>query len=203
MTNIKQGVLYARRTTNSYSGKHNVRQTVGAKHVHSAWSAILPLLCIACVADSRFHDVPKAICGSTEIWTYADKDSPLMNPGRSCVHCHAVTNDPVHAPLYTVAGTVMQHAHDADDCRGAPGMTIILTGADGKDTTITANSAGNFWLEIDATIVLPYTARIVDREGRERVKQTPVSDGDCASCHTADGANGAQGRLLPPAAEDP
>ena len=31
---------------------------------------------------------------------------------------------------------------------------------------------------------MPYTARIVDPAGNERVKLNPVSDGDCASCHS-------------------
>ncbi|HKP56500.1 MAG TPA: hypothetical protein VJV78_07270 [Polyangiales bacterium] len=153
---------------------------------------------MACFADDRFQEVPTSICASSEIWTYADKDSPLMNPGRSCVECHAETNDPAHAPLYTVAGTVMTREHEADDCRGAPGMTVILTDATGKDWTMTANTAGNFWLDPDADVLPPYTARIVDSAGRERIKQMPVSDGDCASCHSRDGANGAAGRLLPP-----
>jgi mono/diheme cytochrome c family protein len=77
-------------------------------------------------------------------------------------------------------------------------MTVILTDANGEDWTMTANSAGNFWLDPEAQVVYPYTARIVDREGRERTKQTPVSEGDCASCHSSEGANGAPGRLLPP-----
>jgi len=152
----------------------------------------------ACQADSRYADVPKSICESGEIWTYADKDSPLMNPGRSCVQCHAETDDPEHAPLYTVAGTVMYAAHEDDDCRGVAGLTVILTDDDGMEWEIPANSVGNFWLDPDVEVAMPYTARIVDASGRERVKQEPVSDGDCASCHTRDGANGASGRLLAP-----
>jgi hypothetical protein len=163
-----------------------------------AWRALLPMLCAACLADGRFEEVSKSICKSTEIWTYSDQDSPLMNPGRSCVKCHAETDDPAHAPLYTVAGTVMSDVHEADDCRGVAGMTVILTDADGEDWTMTANSAGNFWLDPEASIAMPYTARIVDSAGRERIKQVPVSEGDCASCHSEEGKNGAPGRLLPP-----
>jgi hypothetical protein len=153
----------------------------------------------ACQADSRYADVPESVCRSGEIWTYSDKDSPLMNPGRSCVQCHAETDDPEHAPPYTVAGTVMHAQHEDDDCRGVAGLTVILTDADGKDWTMPGNRAGNFWLEPEAEIAMPYTARIVDADGRERVKREPVSEGDCASCHTRDGANGAAGRLLAPA----
>jgi hypothetical protein len=77
-------------------------------------------------------------------------------------------------------------------------MTVILTDADGTEWTLPANSADNFWIAPDSPVAMPYTARVVDRRGNERVKQTPVSDGDCASCHTQDTASGAPGRILPP-----
>jgi hypothetical protein len=156
------------------------------------------VLTSGCWFDSRFENVPASVCVSGEIWTYTDKDSPLMNPGRSCVGCHADVNDPTHAPLYTVAGTVMTDAHEDDDCRGAGGMTVLLTDAEGTEWNMTGNSAGNFWLEPDVVLAMPYTARIIDREGNERIKQSPVSEGDCASCHTREGANGASGRLVAP-----
>jgi hypothetical protein len=152
----------------------------------------------ACQVGGQYADVPKSVCESGEIWTYTDKDSPLMNPGRSCVQCHKDTNDPEHAPLYTVAGTIMVAQHEADDCRGVAGLSIILTDADGIERKMTGNSAGNFWLDPTLAIALPYTARIVDDKGRERTQQVPVSDGDCASCHTREGAQGASGRLLAP-----
>jgi hypothetical protein len=60
------------------------------------------------------------------------------------------------------------------------------------------NSAGNFWLDADVSVAMPYTARIEDAAGNVRQKLTPVSNGDCTSCHTRDGANGATGRLTPP-----
>jgi len=156
------------------------------------------MLLAGCQADKRFEAVPASVCSSGEIWTYADKDSPLMNPGRSCVGCHRDTNDEGHAPFYEFAGTVMRSLHEADDCRGVAEMTIILTDANGKDWRMLGNSAGNFWLPPDAAVEMPYDARIVDQWGNERIKQDPVSDGDCASCHTRDGANGAAGRILPP-----
>jgi len=156
-----------------------------------------------CQIDSRYEVVPSSVCASREVWTWTDKDSPLMNPGRSCIGCHTETNDPVHAPIFTVAGTVMLAADEADDCRGAPAMTVILTDADGTEWPMPANSAGNFWIAPDSLVAMPYTVRVVDRAGNERVKQNPVSDGDCASCHTQDTANGAPGRILPPDVTSP
>ena len=158
------------------------------------------LLLAGCQADRRYEDVPQSVCLSGQIWTYSDKDSPLMNPGRSCVKCHAENNDEEHAPFYKVAGTVMRAPHESDDCRGAPSMTIELTDANATKWVMLGNSAGNFWLDPTAEVAMPYTARIIDEHGNERVKQMPVSDGDCASCHTRDGENGASGRLLPPEA---
>jgi hypothetical protein len=152
----------------------------------------------ACQADGKFEGVPESVCVSGKIWTYEDKDSPLMNPGRSCIGCHVENNDAAQAPFYTAAGTVMQDLHDGDDCAGAPELTVILTDADGTEWPMPGNSVGSFWLAPDSPVAMPYTARIVDLAGNERVKQDPVSDGDCASCHTQDGANGAPGRLLPP-----
>jgi hypothetical protein len=77
-------------------------------------------------------------------------------------------------------------------------MTVVITDANGEEWTMPGNSAGNFWLPADSEVALPYTARIIDKHGNVREKQTPLSDGDCASCHTAAGANGAPGRLTPP-----
>ena len=156
---------------------------------------------LACQVDTKFVDVPDSVCASGEIWAFQDKDNPRMNPGRSCVQCHAETNDPKQAPLYAFAGTVMHAEHEGDDCRGVAGMTVIVTGADGAEQEMQGNSAGNFWLAPEIQVLMPYTARIVDRAGNERVQQNPVDNGDCASCHTRDGSNGATGRLLAPVAE--
>jgi hypothetical protein len=153
----------------------------------------------SCQFDNRFREVPESICVSGEIWTYTDKDSPLMNPGRSCVGCHAETNDPEHAPLYQVAGTVMDDVAEDDDCRGAASLTVVITDALGEVHEVPTNTAGNFWLDPSVELALPYSAMIIDAAGNVSSMQTPVSDGDCAACHTREGANGARGRLVPPA----
>ena len=155
-------------------------------------------LLAACQADGKFEGVQPFVCASGKIWTFEDKDSPLMNPGRSCIGCHVENNDPGQAPFYTAAGTVMHVLDEPDDCAGVPEMTIILTDAAGTEWPMPGNSVGSFWLPPDTAVVMPYTARIVDPAGNMRVKQTPVDNGDCASCHTAEGLNGAAGRLLPP-----
>lgn len=156
-----------------------------------------------CQADGRFENVPESICTSGEIWAFLDKDSPLMNPGRSCVQCHAETNDPTHAPLYTLAGTVMEAADEENDCRGAEGLTVTITDAAGVEWAMLVNSAGNFWLDPDVVIAMPYTARVTDAAGNVSVKQTPVNDGDCAGCHTPDLGAGFPGRIVRPGAPLP
>jgi hypothetical protein len=92
----------------------------------------------------------------------------------------------------------MGHLHENDDCRGTPEMFVVVTDANGKEINLPTNSAGNFWMDITVELEMPLDAKIVDRNGNERVKQVPVSDGDCAKCHTKEGAFGAPGRLIPP-----
>ena len=157
-------------------------------------------LLLACQVDTKFVDVPHSVCASGEIWAFQDKDNPRMNPGRSCVQCHTEENDPAQAPIYVFAGTVMRAEHEGDDCRGVPSMNVIVTGADGTEFSMPSNSAGNFWLPPETEVLMPYTARIVDDAGNARVQQNPVDNGDCNSCHTEAGANGATGRLIPPVA---
>jgi hypothetical protein len=56
------------------------------------------------------------------------------------------------------------------------------------------NSVGNFFTNRP----LPATYRVqVVMMGRRAVMQTPVTNGDCNSCHSADGTMGATGRITP------
>jgi hypothetical protein len=48
------------------------------------------------------------------------------------------------------------------------------------------------------TIKLPYHAK-VRQGGRERAMNAPQMVGDCNSCHTQTGQNGAPGRIVVPA----
>jgi len=160
--------------------------------------SVVALLLAACQVDSRFAEVPAGTCSSEEIWTYSEKDSPLMTPGKSCVQCHLEVNDDHHAPFYKFAGTVMKTLHEGDDCRGATELDVILTDVNDREWRLPVNSAGNFLLDPKNEVALPYTARIVDAAGNERVAQHVIEDGDCNGCHTRDGDNGAAGRLTPP-----
>jgi hypothetical protein len=175
-----------------------VQRVVRVKTTAPLGLLLLSSATLGCQADGRFEKVPESICTSGEIWAYLDKDSPLMNPGRSCVQCHAETNDPTHAPLYTLAGTVMEASDEENDCRGADDMTVTIVDAAGVEWPMLANSAGNFWLAPDVVVAMPYTARIEDAAGNTSVKQAPVNNGDCASCHSPALAGMGPGRLVPP-----
>lgn len=137
--------------------------------------------------------VATTVCASGKKWTGGDTESPLMNPGQACITCHTTQRE---GPSFAVAGTVYADASQADDCLGtATGMSIELTDATGKVTTLTPNSSGNFYLE-SRTFQTPYTAKLIS-SGGTRAMAAKQTVGDCNSCHTATGLNGAPGRISP------
>jgi hypothetical protein len=117
-----------------------------------------------------------------------------MHPGVACIACH-LTNG---APDFTVAGTAFPTGHEPDDCNGsaASGAVVTVQDSTGKTASFTANSAGNFYGT--ASLTFPITASL-SFNGKTRAMATPVSTGDCNSCHTQSGASAAPGRItLPP-----
>ncbi len=133
-------------------------------------------------------------CSTGQWWTLGDRESEVMHPGNNCIQCHAQE----HGPDLVVAGTVMGRFHDEEDCRGIPGVTIDIIGNDGSVAgSSDTNEAGNFFFSGDLTAIAPYTVRLTF-EGRTREMTTGQTDGNCMSCHTQTGANGAPGRILLP-----
>jgi hypothetical protein len=117
-----------------------------------------------------------------------------MNPGTACIACHASGE----GPLFVLAGTVYSSANEADNCGGAStGLTVVITDANGAVTNLTPNELGNFYLE-RATVALPFTAKVVNAAGMERAMAAAQMSGDCNSCHTQSGAQGAPGRIMAP-----
>jgi hypothetical protein len=97
-----------------------------------------------------------------------------------------------------VAGTIYRKLDEPTDCYGVPGVVVELTDAKGQVVTLTSNRAGNFMLRVRGqTLAMPFTAR-VKLKGQQSEMGTPQSTGNCASCHTAQGANGAPGRVVAP-----
>ena len=133
-------------------------------------------------------------CTSGTMWTQGNHGSENMNPGRACIACHA-TND---GPTLSVAGTLYPTAHEPELCNGADGANgarVIIVGADGQTLTLTPGTSGNF--NSKTRLMFPYRAK-VSYMGRERAMAAMQTSGDCNSCHTQSGANGAPGRILLP-----
>ena len=135
-----------------------------------------------------------ATCSTGVRWTGGDSESSLMRPGGDCIGCHVAVGE---GPRYLVAGTVHGAVADEDDCAGLQGAVVRITGADDKVYELTTNAAGNFSLSECETIALPYTAS-VSFEGQTLPMLTPQEDLNCATCHTAEGAQEAPGRITLP-----
>ena len=128
------------------------------------------------------------------MWTQGNRGSSDMNPGKACITCHSTMN----GPSLTIGGTVYPTGHEPDLCNGANGTNgarVVITGADGKVQTLTPGTSGNF--NSRTSVALPFKAKVTYM-GRERAMATPQSTGDCNSCHTQNGANGAPGRIVLP-----
>lgn len=135
--------------------------------------------------------VDQYACPSGQTWP-AGAEGRLMNPGMSCISCHAAQGE---GPTYSLAGTVFDRFHSADLCYGAADVQVEITDANQQVITLTTNATGNFYSS--ANIAFPATAK-VKRDGLERAMVAAVPHGDCAACHTVEGANGAPGRIVAP-----
>lgn len=146
-----------------------------------------------------FAEPPR--CSSETYWADGNSGSSRMNPGKACVSCHSArnANEGKEEAPGNVGGTVYPTAHEPDLCSSTSlvGAEVVLTGADGRVVTARVNSAGNFFLWNETVLARPYRAKVV-YQGRERVMATPQMSGDCNSCHTQAGTNGAPGRILAP-----
>jgi hypothetical protein len=141
------------------------------------------------------YDTP-LVCSSTKLWTGGNRESPLMRPGGACISCHTREGE---GPLFAIAGTLFPTAHETDDCNGVPSAAaaqVIVTEANGTSHTLTANDAGNFFLQV-RSFAFPYTAKVV-HQGRERAMLEAQDTGDCNSCHTEAGRENAPGRVFLP-----
>lgn len=146
----------------------------------------------SCGAITDPYGTP-TVCTSGSTWTRGDRGSANMHPGGTCIDCHASEED---APSFSFAGTVYPTAHEPDDCNGASGIQVVITGANGASITLTANAVGNFFSR-SSQVSTPFTAKVVSN-GKERVMATPQTNGDCNACHTETGNENAPGRIMAP-----
>ena len=122
-----------------------------------------------------------------------------MNPGRACITCHMSKG---RAATVTLAGTVCITGHEPDLClggpaAGGPAATVEITDANKRVINLPVNASGNFCTATRWTIATPYTA-VVKWNGKTRAMKNPQTNGDCNSCHSQNGANGAPGRIALP-----
>jgi mono/diheme cytochrome c family protein len=130
------------------------------------------------------------VCTSNKYWTSGTGGS--MAPGEACQACHQKQG----GPSYTIAGTVYPTAHEPKDCDGvAGGVSVVVTDANKNVITLTANSAGNF--SSGSNVAAPFNVKVTSTKGT-RAMSGSLTSGDCNSCHTTTGANGAPGRIMAP-----
>jgi len=150
-------------------------------------------------------------CTSTRTWpeTSRYQGSGEMNPGLACRACHVGQNFNGQNPLgrskperdYWFAGTAYPSLNERDFCNGGvpAGVTVEIYDRMGmlRATMAVRTNSGNFF---DSTIRtmptwLPYTVKV--KRGGVVVSEmrTPQMSGDCNTCHTVFGEQGAPGRV--------
>jgi hypothetical protein len=135
-------------------------------------------------------------CTSGSYYTGGDDGEELMHPGGACLDCHAQEQE---GPSLTLAGTVFPSLHEEVDCNGLGGITVEIVDAVDRVYTLTTNSAGNFLLEDEDEWPITFPIRAsVSQGGQTLTMQDPVDSGDCNTCHSATGAEGAPGRIVAP-----
>lgn len=70
-----------------------------------------------------------------------------------------------------------------------------ITDSNGTTFIVPVNSAGNFFQFASDSFAPPFLARVFWNGGARFMKKMQTS-GDCNSCHTESGANGAPGRIV-------
>lgn len=133
-------------------------------------------------------------CTSGKTWAGGNNGSPLMHPGTACNACHQQQG----GPNLRIAGTVYPTLHEPNDCNGKgppPALTVVITDKNGRVTRIPVNEVGNF--STRGRVTPPYKAAVTDGT-KTRAMTGSVTAGDCNSCHTDPGANGAPGRVMAP-----
>lgn len=130
-----------------------------------------------------------------------------MNPGRACIACHRSRRDDddrlEKRDILYVGGTVYPTFHEPDLCLGVDGSLydahVLVTDASGRVFDLPVGSTGNFGLPIRSvsSFTPPFHAKLVVG-AKERVMHKAQTNGDCNSCHTVSGQNGAPGRIALP-----
>lgn len=134
---------------------------------------------------------------------------PTMSPGWACFACHSGADFQGQNPggqmdrldvRNDYMGTVFVAPHEKDLCSPQlpTGATVeILTPAGAVVARLTVNAGGNFYGDATGAKPASYTARVVTSTGVRTMSGAQTS-GDCNTCHTAEGREGAPGRIFLP-----
>lgn len=134
------------------------------------------------------------VCTSNQTWNPSNDEGPNMNPGRACITCHRQEGE---GSIVVIGGTVYPTVREPDLCYGVNGgAVVVITDANNVETRLNVGTTGNFSLR-NRAVAFPIRAR-VEKDGKVRAMSSPQMIGDCNSCHTTDGANGAPGRIFLP-----
>lgn len=149
-------------------------------------------------------------CASGAKWTAGTQESEFMNPGYACRSCHLGQNFQGQNPTgqsesrkaYFFMGTVYSAPHQEDLCAAAnvpaDAQVEILDMDGGVQVTMKVNEVGNFRsTSTQPGFTLPYRAQ-VRANGKVNVMGGAQMTGDCNTCHTAAGLEGAPGRIFYP-----
>jgi hypothetical protein len=149
------------------------------------------------VGDGAPPVVAPTTCASGSTWTGGNRGSDDMNPGQACRSCHAGTGG--EGPMLRYMGTVYPSLHEKDNCNAKPSGKVaveILDEAGAILETIRVRSSSGNFMSVQGGVPGRYRARVtVDGVVKSEMKSFQTN-GDCNSCHTEQGKNGAPGRVL-------
>ncbi|MFT3706240.1 MAG: hypothetical protein QM817_01110 [Archangium sp.] len=137
------------------------------------------------------------ICTSNLTWAFGNSGNTEMNPGEACVTCHTTRH---RGPIDGFMGTVYPTLHEKQLCMvsnipsGLSVQILDMAGTVRQTFSIGTFSNGNFR---GGTVgsPSPYRARVMLNGVVKSEMLTAQTNGDCNSCHTTLGANGAPGRI--------
>ena len=135
-------------------------------------------------------------CASNASWTRGNRGSEDMNPGRACLQCH---NSSVDGPVTRYMGTAFPALHEKDLCnaRAPVGATVEILNAAGTvvDTLPVSPISGNFF-SLRTGSAGSYRARVMVNGAKVSEMVGLQTNGDCNTCHTEQGTQGAPGRII-------
>jgi hypothetical protein len=136
-----------------------------------------------------------------------ESPGPYHRAGQPCLVCHSHEHNP-GGLIYEVAGTVNVREGQV---RGARGVEVILTDAEGTELHARTNQVGTFFVRVSSQVsepqlrgydgqllvprapVFPLRVRIRQGQDEQAMQGMIWREGSCAQCHqetTDEGSNG-------------